>query len=225
MELALLVALLIGGIASLRGGGEQSAPTGERPTTTSQPPVDTAAPGALPKQGSLSQTTVAPDGEVTVRQWIRSRGRIERLRLRFPRQTPLPSAAAARDLIVTVDGSEVPAPTTVKRGGGKQIDLARAGSLVYLSYRLDGVLDADSSVEHRALVRLAALLVDKAAAAGPAVVTVRAHRVLALACLDRPSSGQAATPYPCGAPTSTGWKVRLDKKHRGASVSAQVELR
>jgi hypothetical protein len=217
--IALAVAVLTGNLGPLR-----------HPSTTSPSAGGTSRltpPPALPAPGSFQRTTIGRKGTVRVTQWIRSGTALRSIKL-----TPVsgsPSATArATGLVVATDRSEVRTVPIVGPKGGR-IVFSQPAKLVYLRYHLSGVLDRATSVPGRVLVRATSMRLAYRPRTGPAVVRVQAPTITSMACTDLPLRGgaaqQASLPYACGTPTRSGWTTVLKKKHRDASVSAQVELR
>jgi hypothetical protein len=220
--LALVVALSILYIVRpiIPHNGSGSATGGTSTTQTARPGAAAVPqpPPAAPEVGSYVESRIGANGDVLVRQWIRSPKALSGIRLEVP-VVPGGSKIRATGLSVAADRSAVAAPKVVG-ASGRQLHFDKPAKAVYVRYTLHGVVERSPSVPGRALARLTMLHVGYSPRTGPSLVTLLNAKVLSTACASTPS----AVPRPCGAPEKGAWRVVLHGADRSDAVMAQVNL-
>lgn len=184
------------------------------------------APAGTPKIGSYVDSRIGADGQVSVRQWIRSSVPIQRLELTTADPDALPGTVeAARVLLSASDGSRLAFRASVGTQT-QRIRLREPATEVYLSYTIGGdtVSTETATVEGRILARVTGMDVVFEGEDGPTVRLVRGTGpVLNAACLAA-DAGFDAVPVPCGAAATDGaWQVELRGVRRHDRVIAQLE--
>ena len=206
--LALIVVILV-----LESRGPESVADGGVSAARSDVPEP---PAGAPAVGTYVETRVTGDGDVVVRQWIRSASPLFGVLISIP---PLPGGAGgltATDVVVSADEAVLNQPDTVGTRG-KRVFFAAPPELVLVRYTLRDVVEESPSVPGRAFVRLTAVRVAHSPRTGPTRVAVVGD-VLSLACVATP----LAAPRPCGAPGEGRWTVLLKGAARGNVVTAQL---
>jgi hypothetical protein len=220
---AVVVALVVLGVRAL-GSHDGAKPAGSSSprSRATVPPT----PADAPTEGMYVTSDVTSDGDVDVRTWVRAPKPITQLRMTTTDPDLLPGSVESLDLVVrTMDGTLLAHRDSV--GTNHQtIRLREPATDLYLSYTVDGGMDAaTSTVPGRRLARVLAMDVDYEGASGGLVrrLVTAPGTVLNVACL-RPRSGFQATPRACGQAVGDGdWKVDLSGPDRGDRLLAQLE--
>ncbi len=187
------------------------------------PPVP---PAALPLQGALVRSVVRPDGSIAVTQWLRSADEIDKVTLSVPTPVGGRETPRAEDVRLVGDDGTVLADHLTVDTASQEVRFAYPTRLVRATYVLGDAVDRSSSVDGRVRALLVALDVDFATRTGPTVVQVSGApagaEVLNLACANARS--RVALLRPCGAPSGSGWRVRLPAVSAEDQVTAQIDL-
>ncbi len=164
------------------------------------------------------------NGQVQVRQWVRSPKPMVAVRLEMPAAPGAQRLPRATKVVVASDQALLNRPATVG-ARGQRLFFSAPPQVVYLSYTLTGAVDRSPSVPGRALVRVTALHITYSPRVGPSRVTLVGDRglskVLSMACSNSPASAA----HPCGKPGKGRWSVLLTGKNRTDTVVAQVDLK
>jgi hypothetical protein len=208
LAVAVLVALVALGLKLLSSNhhGNDTDPL-ESASTSAAP----APPAGAPHLGTYVESTVAADGSVQVREWIRSTHPIVALRLATLGADGKPTSASASDIVVAAQqtGTVLARPGVVG-AEVQRVSLGRGAPALYLSYTLSGALStASSTVPGSLLATVVSMDVDWSGASGTVVRMVTGPgSVLDVACIRR-SNGARQVPRPCGAPVADGWRIDL----------------
>ncbi len=177
-------------------------------------------PAAAPEVGSYVESRVAANGDVRVRQWVRSRSPLLAVRLQMDALPAADRSPKATDVVVDSDQTLLNRPTSIT-STGQRLFFSSPPRVVYLSYTLKGAVDISPSVPGRALARATAIRLDVSPMTGPSRVTLVSNEVLSMACSQSP----VGAPAPCGKPGKHRWSVLLTGDKRDDTVMAQVNLK
>ena len=174
----------------------------------------------MPGDGTHSEITVLPTGDLAVRQLIQSTTPLSGLSLSVPTDPFLDEGPRVSDLHVVADGVAVDVPASL---GSTPVSFSVAGAqTIDLMYRLSGVLVRSTTRPNRALARAIWLDSSYEPRGGPTTVSFEGATVLDLVCTDG-SAGEAAVP--CGRRTESGdWEVRPPNPEDDSRVMAMIEL-
>jgi hypothetical protein len=178
-----------------------------------------APPASAPDVGSFVESRVSANGDVHVRQWVRSKKPLFAVRLEMPAVPAGERVPRATDMVVASDQALLNRPVTVT-SAGQRLFFSTPPRRVYLSYTLKGAVVMSPSAPGRALARATAMHLDYSPRTGPSRVTLLSNKVLSMACSDSP----VAAPHPCGKPGEQGWSVLLKGDARDDTVVAQIDL-
>lgn len=204
-------------VQSLRPSGPLTADGVDRDRDT----VRAEPVAGLPRVGTVVETRISSSGGLSVRQWIRPRDPVRRIRIG---SSPVPGTSSpptATSILVAGDGR------VLYRDGavgvqGRVYRFPRPVGVVYVSYRLAGALDLRGSVRGRALLREASLDLYYGPEPAPVRVSVIGEGVLSMACSAREDPPGLAVP--CGESDGDGWTVTLAGDRTSDRVMAQVDL-
>jgi hypothetical protein len=179
---------------------------------------DAGAPAGLVADTSYVVSRVLPNGDVVVRQRIRTAEPIWLLRLTLPR-VPGAGDMSARQVDLVADGDAVAGQATITDGTASY-GFPPATEML-LSYRLTGAVRLSDSAPGRGLAMITTLDVQYSPRVERETRVVRAAEVLSLAC----SRSVEEAPVPCGEPDGDGrWQVELTGGRVVDRVMAQLNV-
>ncbi len=202
----------------LLGGGDNPEPDAAPPDSRALQPQ--SAPIEVPGDGTHSEITVLPTGDLAVRQLIQSTTPLSGLSLSVPTDPFLDEGPQVSDLHVVADGVAVDVPRSL---GSTPVSFSVAGAqTIDLMYRLSGVLVRSTSRPKRALARAIWLDADYEPRGGSTTVSFKGATLLDLVCTNRSGGGAAV---PCGQRAESGdWEVREPYLLVESRVMALIEL-
>jgi hypothetical protein len=223
-DIALVVGLLV--VVAFTAVLVRSALRGPPETTVAAQAQETRSdvprpPAEAPRAGTYVESRITADGDIRVRQWVRSPTPLFQVRLEMPSIVGGRRVAPPTDVFVTGDQAILNQPGTVGPEGRRMFFNAPP-RVVFVSYTLEDAVDRSPSAPGRVLARATALQVIHGPQVGPSRITLLGKKVLSMACASTPG----AELRPCGEPgPGTGrWSVLLKGAERNATVVAQVDL-
>lgn len=173
-------------------------------------------PGVLPEE-SYVEARVQRDGDIVVRQWIRSKVPLRTIALALP---AVPDAVVTADQVqVLADDVRATGPRTI--GRGEATYTFEEATDVRVRYRLVGAVLRSSSVTGRGLAVATTLDVRWSPQPAQETRVIHAPEVLSLAC----AASGGEPPQPCGsAEGDDRWRVDLTGPRVVDRVLAQLTL-
>ncbi len=213
---SLLVAIVLTAVLAYAASQGQRSPI---PVAGNPGVAVPAPPAAAPNVGSYTESRVAANGDVRVRQWVRSPEPLSKVRLQMPAVSGVERLPEATNVVVASDQELLSRPRMVT-SKGRRLLFSAPPRVVYLSYTLKGAVVISPSARGRALAQATGMHIAYHPRTGPSRVTVISDKVLSMACSD----SSVATPRPCGVPGKHRWSILLHGDARNDTVVAQVDL-